>query len=55
NKHDMASNQPMSAYAHGLPELVLEIGKYLTTSEVVPALQVCKQWQAVLQPQVVRD
>ncbi|KAF9373249.1 hypothetical protein BGX21_004516, partial [Mortierella sp. AD011] len=56
NTHDiMVFGRSSSAYALDPLELVLEIGKHLTASEVAPALQVCKRWQAVLQPQVVRD
>ncbi|KAF9993039.1 hypothetical protein BGZ79_002355 [Entomortierella chlamydospora] len=51
----MPFGQTASSYALSLPELVVEIGQYLTNIEVIGALQVCKGWHALLQPLLVQD
>ncbi|KAF9353617.1 hypothetical protein BGX26_008622 [Mortierella sp. AD094] len=46
----MPFGQPASSYVLNLPELMQEIGQYLTTSEVITALQVWKRVTVVGRP-----
>ncbi|KAG0003942.1 hypothetical protein BGZ80_005713 [Entomortierella chlamydospora] len=51
----MSSSQSSFSHTLVVPELLQEIGKYLTANEVATALQVCKDWQTSLLPLAARD